>query len=853
MKLKLLGFFPALLLMFASCSDNDSPGVGGYGQVNASVSADNAVSLSTEMSRAGEQAPEALSPDLNSFSLTISRKDGSFSKTWETLDAFDPTQQFPIGAYNVEASYGALEKEGFDMPYYYGTEECIVYDSETSTPTVVATLANTMVSVNYTEEFKKYFTDYSVSIKSEGGSDFITFAKDEVRNAYVRPGNISLNVSLTKTNGKTLTFNPADIANAKPKTLYRVTFDVNGGEVGTAQLVIKFDSQTVLDPITITLSDDLVSSPAPEIKAKGFESGVVMEMVEGDTPVAEVSAMLTAMAGLQEVTLTTVSEDLIAAGWPAQVDLMAATESQKTLMKSKGLKVFGLWSNPDKMAKVDFTGLLENLHPKNGSFAHKFTLQVKDKYTKLSETVELSVNAPAVQLELSEPGLLFIGQTSQTVNVLYNGKDIQNKVKIKALNDFGTWENCEITKVEDLGNSNYKLTFNIPVSTEPLKIKAVYQDAKESAVIETPRSNPSYSIAVAATDAWATKAYVTVNPEDVSITQSLVNMAYVYVKAEDGSYVLAQDVVKDAQNGRIEIAGLQSAKAYTVKITLSAIPTESDYSNEVSFTTEAAAALPNGGFEDLVQTINISKINQGGKWSNNTHWGKIYNTTSYLVKEPTGWATVNAKTCAYSAAKNKNTWFVIPSTMQTSKVHGGSNAMMLRNVSWDLNGSEPGASTNWGEDYCVNTPGTIANTSAGKLFLGRYTFDSASMGENYTEGLEFTSRPTSLVGYYKYKQDSQDNAETGIAEVEVLSGETVIGTGKAQLSSADAYTQFTAKITYTNTSLKATKVKVMIASSNHASETQSTETSSIKTTKRTEKEQNAYGAVLFVDDLSFVY
>lgn len=303
-------------------------------------------------------------------------------------------------------------------------------------------------------------------------------------------------------------------------------------------------------------------------------------------------------------------------------------------------------------------------------------------------------------------------------------------------------------------------------------------------------------------------------------------------------------------------------------------------SNPIEVTTEAAAPVPNGDFEELRETVNISGMNQGGKWSGtNTIWSPLeQNTCSFLIKEPVEWTSVNAKTCATNAA-NLNSWFVIPSTYNTTlswlstvkyKTYGGqetpaiyknllsnsnSSAMVVRNVAWDMQGTSPSdqKKTAWTANDCYNTKEpTIANRSAGKLFLGSYSYADGT--ETYNEGIDFVSRPLTLKGFYKYVQDGNDNSETGMVTVSLLNGNTVIGTASKALTSVSDYTEFEVPIVYSDYSLKATQLRIMITSSNHASYNQSEENSSIKTTNYNGRYESASrGATLTIDNLTFSY
>lgn len=857
MSLKLWGSLSVLTLILSSCVADKDPLTAGQGAIAATFSANYNVNTATKIDRSGEIA--VITPDINDFKVHLMKEDGSYDKKWDSVAEFpgskskstsNPEEGFSTGAYIIETYYGDVEVEGFDKPYFFGKKEFSVYDGETSAVSVVCELANTMVSINYTEAFKNYFSDYSATVHSMGG-EYIKFAKSETRAAYVKPGTITMEMSLTKTNGVKSTFSPAQITNALAKTHYRITFDVNGGEVGDAQLLISFDSSTEVEPITIDLSDELMNAPAPTIKPTGYANETPIDILEGDAAPNELKALLTAMSGISVVTLTTSSESLISKGWPAEIDLTKATEAQKTLLTGLGLNVKGVWGNVDKMATVDFTNVIKNLRVTNGNSTHLFTLQVKDKYTKVCETpLTLTVSAPAVELSIAKPSDIFIGQSTTTAIVTYNGTNFEQNIKMKAVNEYGVWADCTTTNVSNVGNI-FTVTYNLPPSNESVKVKASYKNGmKESNVVTYTRINPNYAISTDETTVWAKKAVIAFNPDDPTLKSQMTTYATIYIKTSSSQWAKAT-MVKNTSAGTIDVVGLAPSTPYTVKATLSDSPSNTTFSNEVSFVTEAALDLPNGNFETLASTISIGSINQGGKYSNLTNWAAKYNTTSINVSEPTGWASVNAKTCSLNAS-SKNTWFMVPSTYSISSAQSGSYAMEIRNVAWDIAGSEPGRDTRGDtQNYSGKAPG-FADRSAGKLFLGIYTFDAGSKTESYNEGLSFSARPSRLTGYYKYSNDANDTSEKGVVVVTLLNGDVVIGTGTTPLSAVEEYTAFSVPVIYSVFNQKATSIKVLITSSNHASYTQSTETANIKTTNYLQPAIST-GAVLCVDNLSLSY
>lgn len=845
MKFKLLGLMLVVACIVSSCSTDESPFSKGNGKINPSLKTDYTISSSSSVNRS--EGIDVITPEVNQFSLHLTKTDGSLERTWNLFNEFQPEDEYSAGAYRMDAFYGDENEEGFDKPYYYGSAEFNVYDSQSTPVSIVAELKNTMVSVEYTDAFKNYFADYGVKIHS-GGGDYIQFAKDETRAAYVKSGTIAIEVSLTKTNGVSSTFEPAAISNAEPKTHYRIKLDVNGGEVGDAQLQITFDDTTEVEPVIIDLSDAVMNAPAPTIKATGYETSAPVEILEGDGAPHQLKAMVTAMSGLSAVTLTTQSDYLISKGWPAEINLLQATEGQKALLASYGLSVTGLWGNVDKMGIVDFTNVIKNLRVLDGKYTHSFTLQVKDKYSKVCQNPSvLEVNAPAVVLQLGTPENVMLGETSLVADMTYNGTNPSENIKMSTVNSYGVWENCTTTNVAKTGENTYKVTFTVKDASVDTRVRAIYKDnMKVSNEITYKRINPKFTISGSNATAYAKKMILGVDPEDDANLSIIMKYINVYAKSGSGDW---KKMSVSTSGNIVQVSGLTPNTDYTFRAT---ITPGANYSNEVAATTEEVGSIPNGDFESIASTISIASVNQGGKWSNNTNWTKRYTTTSINVSEPIGWASVNAKTCSTSAS-NKNTWFMRPSTFSISGAHSGSVAMNVRNVAWDLNGSEPSQSTNWSENYCTSAPSSIANRSVGKLFLGSYAFNASTGAETYNEGVSFASRPSSLSGYYQYANDGNDASERAVIFITLLNNETIIGKGEVKLGAAGSYTHFTVPVTYT-VNAKATSLRIMIVSSDHASYTQSTESANVKTTNYiSATQQESIGASLIVDNLTLSY
>lgn len=864
MNVKNLFLCGATVLLLVSCANEENQVDSGYGSINVKVSADYQV---VPVTRSTTEITETTNPDVSEFALKLVSADGSFSRAWDSLADFDPAEKIPVGTYTMSAYYGNLEEEGFDKPYYLGQSDVAVRYRENTPVEINCTLANVKVTVEYSDAFKKYFADYATTIHAAEG-DYIKFEKEETRAAYVKPGKITIQTYLKKQNGIESTFEPAAIENAQPRQHYRIKLDIADNAAGEAQLSISFDETTETQPIAIDISDEVMVAPAPSFLPAGFVPGTPLEVKENSYPDnRQVNISLTAKAGIASCTLTTSSASLESEGWPREIDLVNLSSENRALLSRLGLKLKGFTEMGSKMGFIDFAEVFAHLHTTDGSDQHTFTLSAKDMYGKVSESpIALSVKSIPITFALQTPDPVFVGSKTATIPVEFDGAYI-DQVKFSYLNAEGAKVNSTSTVVSNEGNL-YQIKISIEATDQPVVVEGSYANGAKTSTISIPVKTPAFTITAEEYDIWARRATVKLTAEDSQYQEAVDRYAVLFANST-GQW---ETVASTLSQGRRVITGLNPDTRYQLRGSCNSGQDNVNYSGDLTLRTESAAAVPNGDFEEIAQTISVTDMNQGGKYS---VWPVNYqNTCSFTIQEPTGWASVNAKTCNLSAA-NQNSWFVIPSTYNTTltwdayrsfgmstvtpdlyrdlTAQSGSNAMVVRNVAWDENGTTPGTSggafnTTY---YNTNVP-NIANRSAGKLFLGSYSYSGGS--ETYTEGVSFASRPSALKGWYKYANDGNDPTETGVVTVTLLNGQKVIATGTARLSAAADYTEFSVPVTYSVTNQKATTLRIMITSSNHASYNQSEETSAIKTSvSNGQYESASRGATLTVDNLTFTY
>ena len=782
--------FSAFAFALASCSDEGGLDLGkGEGAIRLALrtSAEVVVSAPTRAESATLTAPEA-----GHFAVRLTKSDNSYSKTWDSIEEFNAEEAFRTGSYTLEAFVGDIDTEGFDAPYFYGAADVSVLEAKETQVAITAALANSMVSVDYTEGFKSYFKDYSARVHSAGHS-YIDFAADETRPAFIAPGEVDLTVSFTNPQGQSTSLQPAGFT-AKPRHHYRVKFDVAEG-TGNAVLKIIFDDTLVSEDVTIDLTDELFTTPAPEVKAEGFVSDSPVEALEGNAPASPFVFTAVARGGMAEASLTVDSQTVPAFG--REVNLVGASAALQQQIASSGISAVGFFKNPDKLARLDVTEFVKSLP----AGTHRISLVVKDRYTRVSDPVTLVVSTEAIHLEAQAEDVVF-GSNQAFIDIEYNGADPDKAFTFKALDKFGVYKDCPITEVKQKAGTrsfpvkNYVFTLTLPdTERESIPLQIFFHGEKRTE-IEIPVITPKYSVEA---DAFAKYVVLKVVPEDASQLGIIVNSLKVAVSATRSARNGGFTFVRDADNGLVTVKGFNPATPYTITTKLSAA-TDAAPVTSTSVTTEATD-VPNGDFSQTHQTINMT-AQVGGTWTGTIFSNPKYHINAPIVRaEATGWASINANTC-WSGSSNINTWYTVPSTWADN------GNVTVRSVGYSHSGSDLGSTKETLVYYCKNTPTFDAGERiSGELFLGTYSFDG---NESRTDGITFGSRPASLSFDYTYVPYGD---EKGLAYVAVFdeSGR-IIATGSMNLNPVGVMTTETISLSGYPFSSRAASLQVRFLS-----------------------------------------
>lgn len=720
-------------------------------------------------------------PDANAFGIKLTKSDNTYSKTWSSLDGFNKESEFPIGDYTIEATYGDVAEQGFERPCFKGTNTLHVSPGTTTPVNVTATLANAMVTIKYTDAFLANYSTYSAAIETPNHSEPVLFPQGETRSAFIDPtgeGYTELVLSLTNDQGQTVNLRPAKFV-AQPRRNYVITVNVTGNvSKGDAVLEIGFEEEVTKETITISLGDELFTSPAPEVRPTGFTVGTPVELMEYDELAVSPQFDLYAFGGFREVNLKVANTNgTYVPAFGTNVNLINADATTQAQLADAGVKVSGLFRNPDKMAVVNVKNFLGNLPV--GEYSVK--VEVVDALGRLStETVEnpveLTVTVTKTEYSIISAGNIdYLANEAQVV-VNTNSQQLKNRIKfrvnnaeatVKSVTEGGAAPAPKRTRTRAELPYTYTYTLDVPqATTASVAVESSYGKLKATANVTV--NGPAYEVV---SDAFARFAVFGIETDNAEMKEYLTKNLTVY---NGNAAVTPGNITRDVQNGFITVKGLSAGRAYdNISLKLGdgfekAVP---------SFTTEAEVAVPNGDFGTAGRRIQIGGLMVGGEYKVDAGLikGTYHHTSSIDRTEPEGWATVNDLT-AYTNSSNKNTWFIVPSMFLDNGVS------VIRSVGYNHNGTTP--STSGGQFntkyYCENSPSSAQlEKAAGELFLGTYSYDGA---EHRIKGTAFSSRPLSVSFDYKY---IPVNGEQAQADVEVIdeSG-SVLASGLMLLSAS---------------------------------------------------------------------
>lgn len=694
------------------------------------------------------------------------------------------------GKYTVLAELGNPDNEGFEQPYYSASEEVNLKKGDNVAVDIECKLANSILKIYYTDNFKKYFSTYSSSVSTSKGNT-VEYSQDETRGAYLASGEVTVYVKAKKTGANETTFNVGKYT-LNPQYEYSLTLDV---DVSSAIMTVFFSENVNEEPVTINVSDAALNANPPYIIGEGLESGEILKPVEGASIDENVRLIINAEAGIESCVMTTTSSYLTGKGWSESVDLVTAEEGTISVIKNSGVELKGFSGSLGQMALIDLTDLLQTL-PKENPVDIKFTVtdkfgKVSDEYLFLAETQDCKFSVYATNEEAT-----FMGNECKVNVTLLDGD--ANNIKFKLVDGGQPLSVSEVSEPIDTdGVNQYTITL---VTTDGQSFKESFNVSAEyltySSEIEIPVSF-GLDIDDIENDVWAKRA-------TVHLYNETAENVLIQKKESDGNWVDVERILNDG--GRITAYDLSP----DTKIALRAVKKDdsSKATNEIALKTWKAVSLPNGDMEDWTVgpdgmeghgdvtdyivgvKYNHTPYRSWERWypyssSNEPHWDTVNMLTTSLGEEKSGFL---------GAGDNKRwTQYVANSgTIKTTGKEG--NGALVKTVGWGDGNTAGGSSAN-----------VINNITPGELYLGTYN-------SNPQYGITFNGLPDGLRFDYKYVTKDADRY---VLKIQLYSGSTLMvdqTLSSDEASPVDEWTEKYIPFVYLNKQSEPTTLSIIFKS-----------------------------------------
>lgn len=819
-----------LCFLLVGCGENYNDLVTGYGGLEMQLSVDSSVK-----GVAGAESLTLPAPSENEFTITANNLTLGTTKRWDNIQEFNKGhKKLAVGQYQIVAqNYKTLHDQVYSFDDMVEVE---IKDAQLSQIAFNCTVAKVVFSTNNPDLENTNLKQFDLKLKS--GDDYYKIMDDQFE--AMNPGKVRAEVTLEDNAGRKVTVSPFYVEDAKRGCHYHINtnFDKEQG-----LMTFAFDDASSANPVQLKVDDEMFTTASPKIECSGLNGNGGVEMFETGSFVNPINAKIAVPGGLKQLLFTVVSDDYVNDPFEFETDLLTYDAAK---LKEMGFVMNNVVAGA-KDVEIDFSEFLSNLPANHISHAHRVVLQVMDNYGRMAEKpMCFDVVVKPISLTLEEPEMMEIDAKSVTLTVGYNGGKVDKYVTLQHFNG-KEWLPLKVENIAKQADDKYDFTVTLPVINTVLIVRAVFKDGiKETEPRILRRTIPEYTVTCGKENVWSSKVDLFIQTENI---ERLLPYLSVLIRNNSNEEWRPAVIERVKEESRLTISTLIPSTPYEIWVT-----GDGDEGDIIKVKTEDAVDLPNGDFEEVKETINIEQINCGGKYSNQNSWMPTYNVTSYKVSEPLYWSSVNDKTCSHHA-KNENTWFKVPTTEVLKSGHESAYCIRLRNAGWDINGVDPVRDSRTDEEYFSHNVPNIAHRSAGKLFLGNYKFN-ADGTEEYHEGIGFKSRPTGIAGYYSYTRSIYDNNEYGYVHVRVLGDENgkqiMIGEGVGLLSPSTSFTTFYVPIEYKIRNKKASRLEVMLSSSNYASYSQAEETAHILTVDYPRKGMSL-GAELIIDKIKLRY
>lgn len=182
-------------------------------------------------------------PDAEDFTLKIEGVDHTYTADYANINEFNEDNYLVHGKYKASVFAGNVNMEGYDKAAFVGSETFTVAPRKNTDVKINATIANALVKVEVTENFKRYFAGgHALKLTTAARNEFDVTTQTEP--IFIAPTSFTVTGTAVKqanqsgAEGTVVTLPAYNMENAAAQTLYTVKFDVENAGGATLNITL---------------------------------------------------------------------------------------------------------------------------------------------------------------------------------------------------------------------------------------------------------------------------------------------------------------------------------------------------------------------------------------------------------------------------------------------------------------------------------------------------------------------------------------------------------------------------------------------------------------------------------------
>ena len=231
--MKKILFAIALAFVAIACQNNEGDTTAQVGKIAITATTRGEVNNNTEGRLTLTDVPSA-------EELKVEIVGNDKTQRWATLAEFNAAVSegltFASAPYIATLSHGEKGAEGWSKPYFEGSAsvEVPMYGL-TAEANIEVVLANSIVAIETTEQFRGYFPQHTFKVKD------IEWEADKEEMLFVNAGEVKITCDAVRQTGKATTLETT--LTLRPTTRHTVVFDLS--TAGNAEVSVRFDDEIV--------------------------------------------------------------------------------------------------------------------------------------------------------------------------------------------------------------------------------------------------------------------------------------------------------------------------------------------------------------------------------------------------------------------------------------------------------------------------------------------------------------------------------------------------------------------------------------------------------------------------------